>query len=123
MRERGLGGIACAAEHGFSKKHTAEAHAIESTGERPGAPHLDTVPTPEAVQLEVSGTHLGGDPGAGARGARCGASVDDAREIVIDRECETAVAQRLGETARAMKLLGEEHRARIRRPPKHRLPG
>src|SRR6267378_974499 len=104
-----------------SPKNTPQAHPVQTTHQRAVAPDLYAVSVLEAVQLEVGGAHVGGDPGAGTCRARRSAPIDDGGEIAIHRVTEAAVAQRLGEAARAVKLLGEQHRARIGRPPQHRL--
>jgi len=121
MGERNLAGIAHAAEHALAEEGAADANAVEPADQLLRVPRLHAVGAAEAVELEIGCTHLGCDPGAGTRRARCRTSVDHASEIPVDREVETAVAQRLGETAGAAELLRKEDRARVWRPPQDRL--
>src|SRR2546429_3246408 len=81
--------------------------AVQTAQELRAPPDLDAVGVPEAVQLEVGGTHVAGDPGAGACRARCGAAIDDGGEVPIHRVTEAAVAQRSEE-----RRVGEEGRIR-----------
>ena len=107
VRERDLRGVALAAEHRFAEEHAAQAHPVEAADERAVAPGLDAVGVTQAMQLEVGGAHLGGDPGARARRARRGAAVDHRRRSRGRSRCsKPRVAQRLGRLRDAAKFLG-----------------
>src|SRR4029077_11801215 len=63
VRERGLGGIAPAAEHRLPDEPPAQAYAVNTTREHPRVADLDAVRVPEVVQLQIGGAHLARDPG------------------------------------------------------------
>ncbi len=51
-RQRHLGGVALAAEHGLAEEHAAEAHPVEPANQLPAAPDLDAVGVAAPVQLQ-----------------------------------------------------------------------
>src|SRR5579883_349958 len=110
-------------DHGdrLGEEHASEPHSVESSREPAVEPRLHAVRVALAVQLDVGGPHLWGDPRARARLAGRRAAFDDRGEVMIDPGLEAAIAQRLREAAGAAEIFRKQHRARIWRPPEHRL--
>src|SRR5579875_147095 len=114
-------GVPLPAEHRLAEEHASEPHSVESSREPAVEPRLHAVRVALAVQLDVGGPHLWGDPRARARLAGRRAAFDDRGEVMIDPGLEAAIAQRLREAAGAAEIFRKQHRARIWRPPEHRL--
>lgn len=80
-KQGGFGTTRLQAEHGFTKEHAPDAHAINATDECLVLPNLHAVRVAKLMQVCVGGHHVVGDPCAGLPSTRdVGAGLDDLGE-------------------------------------------
>ncbi len=107
-------------KHGFAEEALPYGNPIHAAGQfAVPVPHFDGVSYAPAVQFRVTGDHVVGYPGAFATGG--GAQADDAAEGLISGDMEAALVQRSAQTAGYVDVFGEEHTARVWRPPEYGL--
>ena len=122
VRERGLGSIGDAAEHGLAEEHAADGDAVQPAGEVRAAPALDGVGVPGAVQPAVGRRHPRGDPGAVLPRAGRGAFMHHAVEGGVSGDRERPAPQRAAEAPAQPEGVRPQDGAGVGRPPQDRLP-
>ena len=120
-RQRDLGGVRDAREHGLSTEHPTDRHAVESPGQDSVTPAFDRMGMTRRMEGEIRSLHLGGNPGlgTGARPRRR-ATPHDRLERGIPGDFELVTPQPAPQATRDTELGRDNHRSGIGRPPQNR---
>ncbi len=122
MGKRHLGCIADAAEHAFAKKGTAQGNAIEPAHQLLMAiginlPAFDTVRMAQPGKRGITLLDHPVDPGGGAIIHGGGAFADHACKILVQRDTESLLPQRLRQRAGQAKAIKRQDGAAFRLDP------
>lgn len=118
-----FGGIIDSRKHRLGKESPSDRHTIQSTDQATVLPCLDGMGVAEFVQACVGVQHVTRDPSSslGVLRAQPCALFHEVSKAGIERDGEHIRAKASLETARDMELVGEQHGARIGRPPENGL--